>query len=202
MIRLYGVRASRAGRCLWMLEELGVPYELVQTSFVGDVQKPEYLALNPNGRVPTLVDDDGTVLWESMAINLYLADRYDGGFRPKSAPERGHAVQWSFWVMTEIEPGLIDAFVHRAMRPEAQRDARIADAGEQKLARPLRVLDGELARRPFLLGERFTVADLNVASVLGIAPIARVDLSGHPNLQRWLGTCTSRPAAKKAFGTG
>ena len=202
MIKLYGVRASRAGRCLWMLEELGVPYEMVPTSFVGDVKKPDYLALNPNGRIPTLVDDDGTIVWESMAINLYLAEKYDGGFRPKSAPERGYALQWSFWGMTEIEPGLIEAFAHRVMLPEAQRDARIADAGEKKLARPLPVLDGELGRRPFLLGERFGVADLNVASVLGIAPIARVDLSGHPNVQRWLAACTSRPAAKKAFGTG
>lgn len=104
--------------------------------------------------------------------------------------------------MTEIEPGLIDAFLHRAMLPEAQRDPKLADAGEQKLQRPLRVLDGELGRRRFLLGDRFTVADLNVASVLGIAPIARVDLSRQPKVQRWLGECTSRPAARKAFGAG
>jgi glutathione S-transferase len=202
MIRLYGVRASRAARCLWMLEELGVPYENVPTSFLGDAQKPEFLALNPNGRVPTLVDDDGTVVWESMAINLYLAERYDGGFRPRSLAERAHAVQWSFWGMTEIEPGLIEAFLHRVMLPEAQRDPKLADAGEKKLARPLRVLDGELGRRPFLLGDRFTVADLDVASVLAIAPIARIDLSAWPNVGRWLDACLSRPAARKTFGRG
>jgi glutathione S-transferase len=200
MIQLHGIRMSRASRCLWMLEELALRYESVPVHFVGDVQKPDYKKLNPNARVPTLVDEDGTVIWESMAINLYLAEKYDGGFRPKDAAERGHLLQWSLWGVTEIEPGLIQAFLHRGMLPEAQRDASLGDAGEAQLQRPLAVLDGELGRRPWLLGERFTAADLNVASVLGIAPMARVDLAKFPNVARWLGACTARPAAKKAFG--
>jgi glutathione S-transferase len=200
MILLHGIRVSRAGRCIWMLEELGLEYENAPVSFVGDAQKPEYLALNPNGRVPTLVDDDGTVVWESMAINLYLAEKYDRGFRPKSPAERGHVLQWSFWGVTEIEPGLIDAFVHRVMLPDGQRDAKVADAGEAKLARPLPVLDRHLAERPYLLGERFTAADVNVCGVLGIAPLARIDLAKQPNVQRWLRACMARPAAQKAFG--
>jgi len=135
-----------------------------------------------------------------MAINLHLGEKYDKGFRPRTLEERAHIVQWSFWGMTEIEPGLIDAFVNRVMLPEAQRNAAVADAGEQKLQRPLAVLDKHLARSPFLLGDRFTLADLNVASVLAIAPIARIDLAKVPNVQRWLATCTGRPAAKKAMG--
>ena len=200
MIQLHGVRMSRASRCMWMLEELGRPYESVPVSFAGDVQKPDYKKLNPNARIPTLVDDDGTVIWESMAINLYLAEKYDGGFRPKDAAERGHLLQWSFWGMTEIEPGLIETFRHRAMLPEAQRDASLADAGEAQLQRPLAVLDAELGRRPWLLGERFTAADLNVAAVLGLATMARIDLAKFPNVERWLAACYARPAAKKVFG--
>jgi glutathione S-transferase len=200
MIQLHGVRMSRATRCLWMLEELGLRYESLPVSFVGDVQKPEYKKLNPNARVPTLVDDDGTVIWESMAINLYLAEKYDGGFRPKDAAERGRVLQWSFWGMTEIEPGLIQALRHRVMLPEAERDASLADAGEAQLQRPLAVLDAELRARPFLAGDRFSAADLNVASVLAIAPMSRVDLTKYPNVARWLAECTSRPAAKQAFG--
>jgi glutathione S-transferase len=200
MIQLYGVRMSRASRCMWMLEELGLPYESVPVGFTGDTQKPEYKKLNPNARVPTLVDEDGTVLWESMAINLYLAEKYDAGFRPKDPAERGQLLKWSFWGMTEIEPGLIQAFQHRSMLPEAQRDASLGDAGEAQLQRPLAVLEGELGRRPWLLGDRFSAADLNVASVLGIAPMARVDLAKFPKVARWLGECTARPAAKRAFG--
>jgi glutathione S-transferase len=147
-----------------------------------------------------VLDDDGLVVFESMAINLHLADKDRGGLAPRDAAERAHAVQWSFWVMTEIEPGLIDAFLNRAMLPSDQRDPKVAAAGEAKLARPLAVLDAELAKRSWLVGDRFTVADLNVASVLFIAPIAQVDLAKYPNLQRWLAACTSRPAAKRAIG--
>ena len=199
MIKLYGIPMSRASRCLWLLVELGVPYENVPTHFVGDAQKPDYLKLNPNGRIPTL-DDDGVLVWESMAINLHLGEKYDKGFRPRSPEERAHVVQWSFWGMTEIEPGLIDAFFHRVMAPEAERNKAVADAGEQKIQRPLAVLDRELAQRRFLLGDRFTLADLNVASVLVIAPMARIDLAKYPNVQRWLAACTDRPAARKAMG--
>jgi glutathione S-transferase len=183
-----------------MLEELGLRYESLPVSFVGDVQKPEYKKLNPNARIPTLVDDDGTVIWESMAINLYLVEKYDGGFRPKDAAERGRVLQWSFWGMTEIEPGLIQAMRHRVMLPEAERDASVADAGEAQLQRPLAVLDAELRARPFLVGSRFGAADLNVASVLAIATMSRVDLTKFPNVARWLAECTARPAAKQAFG--
>jgi glutathione S-transferase len=200
MIQLHGVRMSRASRCMWMLEELGLPYESVPVHFVGDAQKPDYKKLNPNARIPTLVDDDGTVIWESMAINLYLVEKYDGGLRPRDAAERGHVIQWSFWGMTEIEPGLVQAMLHRTMLPEPQRDPALGNAGEAQLQRPLAVLDAELGRRPYLLGERFSAADLNVASVLGIASLGRIDLAKFPNVARWLGECTARPAAKRAFG--
>jgi len=201
VIKLYGTRMSRASRCLWMLEETGVSYENVPTHFAGDAQKPEFRKLNPNGRVPVL-DDDGLVIWESMAINLHLADRYGKDLAPRDAIERAHVVQWSFWGMTEIEPGLIDAFVHRAMFPPDQRKPEVAAAGEATLARPLAVLDQELSRRSWLVGDRFTVADLNVASVLFIAPLAQVDLAPYANVQRWLGACLARPAAQRAVGQG
>jgi glutathione S-transferase len=201
MIKLYGTAMSRASRCLWMLEEAGVPFENVPTSFAGDAQTAEFKKLNPNGRVPVL-DDEGLIVWESMAINLHLADRYAKALTPRDASERAHVLQWTLWGVTEIEPGLIDAFVHRTMLPPPQRNAAVADAGAAKLARPLAVLDQRLAGRSWLVGDRFTVADLNVASVLFIAPMAHVDLAPFPEVQRWLAACLDRPAAKKALGRG
>jgi glutathione S-transferase len=196
MLKLYGSKASRAGRCLWMLEELGLPYENVPIDLGSDA----LAKLNPNRRVPVL-DDDGLVVFESMAINLHLADKdRSGGLAPRDAAERAHALQWSFWGMTEIEPGLIDAFVHRVMLPPGQRNPEVAAAGEAKLPRPLAVLDAELAGRPWLIADRFTVADLNVASVLLVASLAQVSLAPWPNVQRWLTACTTRPAARRAFG--
>ena len=198
MIKLYGLRQSRALRSLWALEELGVPYELVPVDFATDAKKPEYLAINPNGRVPALVDGDVT-LCESMAINLYLARRYDKqGLWPKSPSDEGRAFQWSFWGMTEIEPSLLQVLLNRVFLPEPQRDAALAKAGEEKLAQPLRVLDAALAGRKHLLGETFTIADLNLASILAWALFARLDLSKTPNVERWLRACCARPAFTKA----
>ena len=198
MIKLYGVPRSRAMRCLWMLEELGLPYENVKTDFAtGATREPVYLRINPNGHIPAL-DDDGVVLWESMAINLYLARKYDKGLWPRTLADEGRALQWSFWVMTEAEEPVITALLHRRVFPEAQRSAaKAADAGE-RFKRPLAVLDGALAGTPYLLGDVFTVADLNVASVLAWVPLAGLDLAGAPRANDWLRRCTARPALARA----
>jgi glutathione S-transferase len=198
MIKLYGVRQSRAMRSLWALEELGIPYEHVPTDFASDAKKPDFLAINPNGRVPALVDGDVT-LFESMAINLYLARKYDKqGLYPKSAGDEARAIQWSFWGMTETELALQQVLLNRIFLPQAQRDEALAKAGEEKLAQPLRVLDGVLAGRKYLLGDAFTIADLNLASVLAWALFVKLDLSKTPNVARWLGECCARPAFAKA----
>ena len=151
-IKLYGIPQSRAMRCLWMLEELGIPYENVKTHFLGDVQKPDYLKLNPNGRIPTL-DDDGLILFESLAINLHLARKYGAGkgLWPQSADDQSRAVQWSIWAMTEVEPPLMKLLMNRVFLPEGQRNEAEAKAGEAAFAKPLAVLEGALARRPYLM---------------------------------------------------
>jgi glutathione S-transferase len=200
MIKLYGVPRSRAMRPLWMLEELGLPYELVRTDFAtGATRTPEYLRVNPNGHIPALQDGDLT-LWESMAINLYLARRYDGGLWPKTVADEGRAFQWSLWAMTELEEPVLTTLLHRRLFPEAQRDARKADEAAARFRQPLGVLDGALAGRGYLLGEDFTVADLNVASVLAWAPLAGLDLGSAPAAQAWLGRCVGRPAFARVRG--
>ncbi len=199
MIKLYGVAMSRASRSLWALEEVGAEYENVQVNFAGDTKKPEYLKINPNGRIPALVDGDVT-LFESMAINLYLAKKYDGGLQPKTLEDEARALQWSFWGMTELEAGLIQLLLNRVMLPEDERDAEAAKAAEQTLQAPLGVLDGVLAKRPYLLGGEFSIADLNVASVLMLANFVGFDVSSHPNVKRWFDACLSRPAFARSQG--
>jgi glutathione S-transferase len=199
VIKLYGIPASRASRCLWMLEELGVAYENVPVNFVGDVRKPEFLKLNPNGRIPVL-DDDGCVLFESLAINLHLARKYDAGLWPNSQDDQSRAIQWSVWAMTELEPPLMSVLLNRVLLPAEQRDEAKAAAGAQALPKPIAVLDGALAGRETLLGGAFSVADLNVASVLALgAKLGAADLSSAANAAAWLARCTARPAAKRAF---
>ena len=107
MLQLYGNPRSRAMRCMWMLEEMGAPYRLIEKSTrAEDLQTAEYLRLNPNARIPTLVDGD-LVLWESMAINLYLAQKYEGPMHCTKPEVLGLAAQWSFWAILEMEALLL-----------------------------------------------------------------------------------------------
>ena len=193
MIKLYGIPRSRTMRPLWMLEELGLPYENVKVSFVNDTRKPEFLKINPNGHIPVLQDGDLT-LWESMAINLYLARRYDKGLWPKRVEDEGRAFQWSLWAMTELEEPVLTAVMHRMSLPADQRDPKRADDAAERFKTPLGVLNGELAGKAYLLGDAFTVADLNVASVISSAPLGGLDLGLAPHVLAWVVRCTGRRA--------
>ena len=197
MIKLYGVPRSRALRSLWMLEELALPYENVKITPASDTRTPEFLRLNPNGHVPVL-QEDGLTLCESLAINLYLARKYDKGLWPRAVEDEGRVFQWSVWAMTELEEPIITALRNRVLLPPEQRDAQKAEEAAQRFVAPLKVLDGALAGKTYLLGDTFTVADLNVASVLMLAPLASLNLSSAASAQAWLGRCTSRPTLARA----
>jgi glutathione S-transferase len=195
MITLYGSLQSRANRCDWMLKEMGIDYTHVPTAFWdGSTRKPDYLAINPNGRVPALVDN-GFTLFESLAINLYLAEKYGGPLAPDTAQGRALALQWSLWVETEVEKPLLLVAANLALfGPEGHRPAEV-DIGLRKLARPFGVLEKHLATQPYLLGDAFSVADLNIASVMTLVPVAGIDLQPWPRLAVWLTLCLERPAA-------
>src|SRR5919201_5878051 len=137
-LKIYGVARSRAARVLWMAKELGLDYEHVKVDFAtGETRTPAHLALNPNGHIP-VIEDDGFVLWESMAINLYLAKKYSlGRLYPTGLQDEARAWQWSFWGMTEVERPVLTALFNRALYPEDKRDAKLADESERQLAAPL-----------------------------------------------------------------
>ena len=194
MLQLYGNPRSRAMRCLWMLEEMGAPYQLIEKSTrADDLQSAEYLRLNPNARIPTLVDGN-LALWESMAINLYLAQKYEGPMHCADPEVLGLAAQWGFWAMLEMEALLLDLLQHRAVLPEFARDASYAERDELLLKKPLGVLNDALAGRDYLVGNSFTVADLNVAGILVWGKMGRLNLSGHAEVKRWLDASLARPA--------
>jgi glutathione S-transferase len=195
-LKIYGIPFSRAFRVLWMAEELGIEYEHIPTDFVSDCKKPDYLAINPNGKIPA-IDDDGVIVWESMACNLYLAKKAGGPLAPSSLAEEAHATQWSFWVMTLIEPKVLEALLYGTGMMDHPKDASKAKAAIQEIAPAIKVLDDHLAKRSHLLGDAFTVADLNVAAVFSWAVLGNVDLSPWPKVKGWLEGCLSRPAALK-----
>jgi glutathione S-transferase len=179
------------------LEEAGVKYEHVPVGFTGETRKPEYLKINPNGHMPAL-DDNGTFLWESMAINLYIAEKYGKApLWPSTVEDHGACYQWSFWGMTEVETPLLDIFLNQMKQQADQRDEKAVRAGIEKLKTPLKVLDDHLHESEYLLGKEFTIADLNVASVMSIAPLIQLDLSATPMAQKWLQKCLGRPANQR-----
>jgi glutathione S-transferase len=197
MLKLYGTSKSRSARSLWALEELGLKYEHVPVE-VSQAKSPEHLKRNPNGHVP-LLEDEGLTLFESMAINLYLAEKYGKPpLWPSSAADRGRAYQWSFWGMTEIEPRLMAVLINRMFLPPDQRDEKAATTALEGLKAPLKVLDDTVKANGYLLGKDFTIADLNVAGVMTFASLAKVDFSAVPAAQEWLNKCLGREAGKKA----
>jgi glutathione S-transferase len=207
MLKIYGHPGSRAARTLWMCRELGLQYEHIPTHFAdGGTKQPEFLAINPAGRIPA-IDDDGFRLAESMAINIYLAKKHGSELAPDSLEDEARMLQWSFWAMTETEKPLLTVLMQRMelppgsaiekyFRERSPKDPAAEQAALKTLQHPLGVLDDHLANRDYLLGPSFTLADLNVASVLSLGLAAKFDFSAYPNVQRWLGRCVARPAAQ------
>lgn len=201
MITLHGAAASRASRSLLALEELGLPYEHVPLAPWSDAADAARLArINPNARVP-VIDDDGLVLWESMAINLYLGDRYGSApLWPRHPRERALVYQWSVWSQTEID-------VRARHGARLGGDASLRAGAEAERLAALAILDRALAGRPYFLGDAFTLADLNVAATLcepweNGRVDGELDAAAHglPALADWLARCTGRASWKRVRG--
>ncbi len=197
---IYGVSGSRAIRSLWAIEEAGVEYTHVATHFFKDSKTDEYLSVNPNGRIPALVDGDVT-LFESMAINLYLTKKYAPALYPNADSEQAKAIQWSVWAISEIEPQQMQIVVQKFFNRD-NIDQSVIDSATKNLQRPLAVLNEHLAGRQYLLGETFSVADLNVAGVMLLMQMIEFDLSAYPNIKNWTDRCYAREALKRAQGLG
>lgn len=197
-LKIYGIARTRAFRPLWAAMELGIPYEHDPVE-IGDAgaRTPEFLAINPNGRLPVIVDGD-FVLFESLAITMYLAKKHaTGTLYPAAIEDEALLWQWSLWAVTEVDRGVNIWSLHAVRLPAGEQDAAKRAEALKVLAAPFKVLDAAVSAQPYLLGQQFTVADLNVAAVISRA--IEMDLSAVPNLKAWLGRCLERPAAKKAL---
>ncbi len=199
MLKFYGTSKSRSARSLWALEELGLKYEHVPVE-VSQAKSAENLKRNPNGHIPVLEDDE-LILWESMAINLYLAEKYGKApFWPGSVGEHGSVYKWSFWGMTEVEPRLMAILTHRMFLPADQRDEKVVALSLEGLKAPLKVLDDTVKGHEYLLGKDFTIADLNIAAILSFAMLAKVDFGPTPAAGAWLNKCLGREANQRVRG--
>ena len=196
MLHIYGSANSRAVRVIWMAGELGISYEHKDwLPRAPETKTPEFRTLNSNGRVPT-IDDDGFVLAESMAINLYLAKKHKSPLYPADAKGEALAMQWSLWETDRLDRQIVDYVRHVKALPEAERKPELAEKAWKEVVPAFDVLENALGKSKYLLGNEFTVADLNVASALFRA--LSIDLSKWPRLDAWMKVCWERPAAKKA----
>lgn len=215
-LTIHGIAASRAIRPLWAATELDLAFTHVPTPYAGGATRtPEFLALNPNGHIPVVVDarlEGEVVVWESMACALYIARHHgpaDGqSITPATPAEDADALRWSFWAVTECEADALTVLMHRMAMPADRRKPELAEAAEKRLAVPLRVLEQHLAAQKsrgqtHLAAERFTIADLCVASVLNWARPAKALMEAHPLVHDWIVRCMARPAqhAAKALGS-
>jgi glutathione S-transferase len=198
VLTIYGIYRSRASRNFWLANELGIPFKVVPVmqryrlkeplpAGVVHTKSPEFLKVNPNGHIPTM-EDDGVVLHESLAINLYLAKKHGGPLAPKNVVEDGEMAMWALWAVTEVEPHAL---------PIAQNGP--TEATVEALRAPFSVLDKALQKTGFVVGGRFTVADINVAEIVRYAQRAPELFDAAPRVKAWLATCHARPAFQKMW---
>lgn len=196
-LKIHGIPRSRAIRNVWACEEGGVPYELVRTLWTdGGTRTEAFLKINPNAAVPALEDGD-FAMFESLAINLYIAKNKAKGLYPNDPQAEAKVFQWTLFAATEMEPHNGVFAANTFMLPAEKRDPALARTAWEKLGRPLGVLDRHLAARPYLLGDAFSIADINVASIVLAIHLNGADFSAWKNVDAWLKRCYERPAAQK-----
>ncbi|AMJ59005.1 glutathione S-transferase family protein [Bosea sp. PAMC 26642] len=207
-LTIYGCYRSRASRNIWFAHELGLRFTHVPVIQVYRLpepdapdaplhtQNPDFLKINPNGQIPA-IDDDGFVLSESLAINLYLARKHGGPLAPKDAQEEGLAVMWSLWAATACEGHALNLQYHLAAYPPEKRKPELVEAALAALPGPFAVLDKAIAANGgFVMGGRFTVADINVAEIIRYAKPGTQLFEAAPHVKAWLDACHARPAFK------
>ena len=208
MLTIYGVYRSRASRNYWLAGELDLPFAsvpVIQAYRLDDpkaadaplnTRSPEFLSVNPTGLVPC-IDDGGFVMTESLAINLYLARKHGGPLSGRTLTEEAEMLQWTMWAATQVEPHAVKiVLLHNAKSAESEEGYRTIRVAAEALAACFARLDAHLAATGHIVGDRFTVADLNVAEVFRYAMSQKQLFEAAPNVSAWLAACQARPAFK------
>lgn len=211
MLQIFGVTRSRASRLIWLCHELDLPFQqipVIQAYRLADpladdaplnTLSPRFLALSPQGAIPVLRDGD-LVLTESLACTLYLARCHGAPLGPRDPAEDALMLQWSLYAATAIETdALTIQKLHLPGQAQPGADQAAVAAASERLVRPLRVLQDHLATRRHLLGDRFTVADLNMAEVLRYARGHDALFHDFPAVTAWLSACQQRPAFRRMW---
>ena len=199
MIDFFWVPTANGQRAAIMLEETGETYKLRPVDMMkGEHLSPEYLAVNPVGKVPAIVDHDtGLSVYGTLAIGLYLADKHDV-LLGDSLAERAAVYHWAALIASDLGPAFTGQFIFNVMAPE--KLAFPIRYFDEQIARLLKVLDGQLAQHPFLAGARYTLADaLGYPAAANSAARLPNGLQGYDHLKRWAHEVGQRPAVRRAM---
>jgi glutathione S-transferase len=194
-MKLFEFAPTRSIRARWTLQELGVPFEAVTVNLLaGEHRNPDFLRVNPAGKLPALVDGDMTVT-ESVAIVLYLAEKYpEKNLIPTDAGQRAQLYRWLLFTATELEQPLWRMARHTVIYPEDKRLAGDVLLARQEFADMANVLEAHMSVRGFIVGDAVTVADFVLAYTLDWAKMAQV-LDGFPCLEAYMERMYARPKA-------
>jgi glutathione S-transferase len=202
-LTFYYTPMSSATRVHWALEELEVPYEKVKVDLSkGEQKKPEYLALNPNAKVPLLVAD-GVPIFESLAILLHLGETYGVAknlFPKEGTRERVEALKWMCWTSVTVHDALSRFLRNNSERfPADERNAKAAESAKKELEGLLGILDRHLAGKEYVVGNGFTLVDGSMAAFMPFLARLGLDLGPFKEVNAWVARCTSRPALGRAM---
>ncbi|MDI1237355.1 MAG: glutathione S-transferase [Polaromonas sp.] len=198
MLKIWGRMSSiNVKKVVWTAQELGLDFQRTEAGgLFGLVKTPEYMLLNPNSMVP-VIEDDGFVLWESNVIVRYLCARQSAGdMYPTDLRERFDAERWMDWQQTTLNPASRPGFWQLVRTPPEQRDAALLDGSNAAVEALMAMLDAHLAQRPFMVGERFTMADIPVACEVHRWFGLPQPRQSRPHLERWYDSLCARQASK------
>jgi glutathione S-transferase len=199
MLRIWGRNTSvNVQKAMWAIGELGLPHERIDVGGAfGKNNEPAYLAMNPNGLVPTL-EEDGFVLWESNSIVRYLAAKYGAGtLEPADLRARARASSWMDWQLTVAGPALTPVFWGLIRTPPEKRDHAAIEAGKIKSMAAMKILDAQLAKTAFVAGDALSMGDIPVALITYRFRRLVPDRPGLDHLERWFTAIEQRPAFKE-----
>jgi glutathione S-transferase len=203
-LKFYFSPMSTASITELVIEELGIPCERIKLDLkAGDTKKPEFLAINPNGKVPTIVHD-GTAVWESSAITMYLGETFGvaKNLYPAAGPKRADVMKWLCWTHVTLGEAVY-RFARNTMdwTPEDQRNAKAGETAKNDVQECLRIFDRSMEGKAFLTGNDFTIADAHINSFMDWLRHMKVDFAAHGHLNAWSKRCSERPAYKKLMAT-
>jgi glutathione S-transferase len=198
MIKVWGrLTASNVQKVMWCVDELGVAHEHIHIPFGRAKQDPAYLAINPNGRVPT-IEEDGFILWESNSCVRYIAARFGAGtLWPTDPRVRADAERWMEWQLTTLSEPTDTIFIGLVVKQREQRDMAAIAAATKRLNALWAVVDKVLATRKFVAGDDLTIGDIPMGIAAHRWFTIPVERDRHPNVEGWYGRLIDRPAFKK-----